>query len=121
MRKFLLSAFVLLFTPSVFAFSGNDLLQRLIKHQQVTEGRSFPADELVAASVSAAFGLGFVAGIFYILEDIDPKVCLPNQGGNNSQYAAVTKRYLDNNPNQLHRPAQALVREAAIQAFPCKR
>jgi hypothetical protein len=118
MRKFLLSAFVLLFTPSVFAFSGNDLLQRLKAHQQINEGRG---DGSIWQTGLSQFGLGFVAGIYFTLDDIDPKVCLPNQGGNVGQYVAVTIRHLENNPNKLHRPAEALVREAAIQAFPCKR
>jgi hypothetical protein len=118
MRKFLFSAFVLLVTPSAFAFTGNDLLQRLMTNQQIIEGRG---DHSFKQLVDSNLGVGFVAGIFFTLDDIDPKVCLPDQGGNAAQYTAVTRRYLNNNPNQLHRPAQELVREAARQAFPCKR
>jgi hypothetical protein len=118
MRKFLLRLLVLLVTPSAFAVSGNDLLNQLVINQQIKEGRG---DGSLGQLSDAAFARGFIAGIFFTLDDIDPKVCLPNQGGNVGQYVAVTKRYLDNNPNQLHRPAEALVREAAIQAFPCKR
>ena len=90
----------------------------MVAFQIITEGRG---DGSIKQQHDAAFSLGFIVGVFYTLDDIDLKVCLPTQGGNNGQYAAVTKRYFDNNPNQLHRPAQALVREAAIQAFPCKR
>lgn len=118
MRKCLFSVFVLLVTPPAFAFTGNDLLQRLMAQQQISEGRGDNSFKQLAES---SFGLGFVAGIFFTMDDIDPKVCLPDQGGNAAQYTAVTRRYLNNNPNQLHRPAQELVREAARQAFPCKR
>jgi len=118
MRKFLFSVFVLLVTPSAFAYSGNDLLQGLVMQQQVSEGR---IDGSAKQTADTFFVMGFISASFSTLNDIHPKVCLPNQGGNISQFAAVTRRYLNNNPNQLHRPAHVLVREAAIQAFPCTR
>jgi hypothetical protein len=118
MRKFLFSVFVLLVTPSAFAFTGNDLLSRMVVIQIINEGRG---DGSLRQTADSSFAQGFIAGIFFTLDDIDLKVCLPNPGGNVGQYVAVTKRYLENNPNQLHRLAHVLVREAAIQAFPCKR
>jgi len=110
-------AIVLANSQTVLAFSGNQLIEQLKLHQQITDGR-IKAGE--STSVEAAFALGFVSGIFFVLNDIDSRVCLP-AGGINTQYMSVTQRFLENNPNQLHRPAQSLVREAAIQAFPCKR
>jgi len=116
MRKFLFSAFVLLFTPSAFAFSGNDLLHQLIQFQRINEGHG---DGSLKQTADTHFAGGFVAGIFFTLGDTDSKVCLPKQGGHLGQYTAVTRQYLSKNPYELNRPAHVLVLEAAQQAFPC--
>jgi hypothetical protein len=44
--------------------------------------------------------------------------CLP-QEGTNGQYVQVFVKYLDDHPEELHRPAALLLVESLVKAFPC--
>ena len=112
MKKLLL-ALCLFASGDALAVNGNYLMERLQAHKLVVEGRG-------SDFADAGYANGFVAGVMFTLERIDPKVCLP-RGHNLAQLLAVTRRYFENNPAQLHGDAAELVREAAMQAFPCKR
>ena len=114
MKKLFL-AFCLLASGDALAVNGNYLMEHLRADKLVKEGRANEGDFL-----DAGFASGFVAGAMFTLDNVDPKVCLP-PGHNIGQLVAVTRRYFESNPAQLHRDAAVLVREAAIQAFPCKR
>lgn len=114
MKKFFL-ALCLFASGDALALNGNNLMDYLRAEKMVDEGRANQGDFL-----DGGFALGFVAGAMFTLHSVDPKVCLPS-GHNAKQLVAVTRRYFENNPAQLHREAAVLVREAAIQAFPCKR
>lgn len=114
MKKLFL-ALCLLASGDALAVNGNKLMDYLRADKLVNEGRANEGDFL-----DGGFALGFVAGAMFTLDSVDSKVCLPG-GHNIGQLVAVTRRYFENNPSQLHRDAAALVREAAVQAFSCKR
>lgn len=112
MKKLFL-ALCLLASGDALAVNGNYLMERLQAAKLVAEGRG-------SDFTDAVYAIGFVTGAMFTLNNVDPKVCLPS-GHNASQLVAVTRLYFENNPSQLHRNASELVREAAMQAFPCKR
>lgn len=69
---------------------------------------------------------GFVAGVIDQAE-LDARVgrasrmfCLPS-GVTVGQITDVTRKFLRNNPEILHRPAVALIILAMTDAFPCRR
>jgi len=115
MKELIFSLCCLVVSGNAFAFTGNDLMEKLLAHKLVVEGQGSVKD-----FVPTGFAQGFVSGVMFTLDEIDSKVCLP-RGHNVGQLLAVTQRYFENNPAKLHRDAAELVREAAIQAFPCKR
>ena len=64
------------------------------------------------------FCMGYIIGVadnrsFYI--------CSPGGSGGvtGAQYTDIVKKYLNDNPAQLHRDADVLVLDALTQAFPC--
>ena len=64
------------------------------------------------------FCMGYIIGVadnrsFYI--------CSPGGSGGvtAAQYTDIVKKYLNDNPAQLHRDADVLVLDALTQAFPC--
>lgn len=93
--------------------SGNGLLARAEAEERLLQGRQSGSDGLLAGHWQ-----GFVAGVAWTLDDIDPRVCLP-EGSTLGQWSAVVLQYLRQNPAQLHRPSQELTREALRRAFPC--
>jgi hypothetical protein len=118
--KRLFVLFVLAAMPAVVAAqqapslnSGNGLLARAEADERLDQGRARDVDLALGASWR-----GFVAGVAWTLDDIDPRVCLP-EGSNLGQVSAVVLQYLRQNPAQLHRPSQVLIREALQRAFPC--
>lgn len=111
--KRLILAFCLFASGDALAVNGNYLMERLRAHKLTQEGGG-------SDFANAGYALGFVAGAMFTRDNVDPKVCLPS-GHNVNQLVAVTRRFFENNPAQLHRDAAELVREAAMQAFPCKR
>jgi len=114
MAKTSIAVLCLLVAQAAAAFSGSDLRETIEAGRRVKDGHGRGAD-----FQHSAFTTGFIAGVFVTLADIHPKACLPEEG-NFGQYVVVTDHYLQSNPAQLHRPAQELVREAALQAFPCR-
>jgi hypothetical protein len=114
MKNVLLAVALVASTGQVLAYSGNELLERARSGDRVQASQEIPGDRF-----SGGAWLGFVRGVTFTLNDIDPTVCLPS-GGTVGQFAAVVKQYLEQNPAQLHRPAHVLVREALQRAFPCR-
>jgi hypothetical protein len=53
------------------------------------------------------------------LSSTKPVLCMP-ENGNNQQYMDVYSQYLQNNPQDRHMDATALMFIAFIKAFPCK-
>lgn len=95
-------------------FTGNGLLSRAEASERTADGRSFGTDAQMGSQ-----WLGFIAGVAWTLQDIDPKTCLP-EGATTGQVSAVVLQYLRQNPAQLHRNSHILVREALRKAFPCR-
>jgi hypothetical protein len=118
--KWLFVLFVFAAMPAVVAAqqaprlnTGNGLLRMAEAEERIEQGRSSAGD-----SFHAGTWQGFVAGVAWTLHDIDPRVCLP-EGSNLGQLTAVVLQYLRQNPAQLHRPSQVLIREALQRPFPC--
>ena len=118
--KWLFVLFVFAAMPAVVAAqqyqplgNGNGLLERAEADERIGQGRAARDDAWLGSTWQ-----GFVAGVAWTLDDIDPRVCLP-EGSNVGQLTAVVLQYLRHNPAQLHRPSQVLIREALQRAFPC--
>jgi len=94
--------------------TGNGLLRLGEASERNADGRGLQHDPFNSGTFN-----GFVAGAAWILDDLDPKVCLP-LAATIGQLNAVVLRYLRQNPEQLHRGSWLLVREALQQAFPCR-
>lgn len=115
MKKVLLAAVIAAWTGQVLAFSGNDLLKRAQADERLMDNRPMVGDFWVESGQWR----GFILGVAFTLDDIDPRVCLPKKS-NVGQYMAVVKQYLEQNPAQLHRDGSQLAREALQRAFPCR-
>jgi hypothetical protein len=115
MKKVLLAIALTVWTGTVFAESGNDLLEKA----RALDNLSRPQGEGARGQLYSGYWIGFIHGTASTLMEIDSNVCLPT-GSNNRQWSAVVKQYLEQNPAQLHRPAHNLVREALQRAFPCR-
>jgi hypothetical protein len=94
--------------------TGNGLLARADADERNRQGRGFGSDAINGGTFQ-----GFVAGVAWTLDDIDHLTCLPATAIL-GQIGAVVVQYLRQNPAQLHRASQVLVREALRQAFPCR-
>jgi hypothetical protein len=116
MKKTLFAVILMILSSRAVAFSGNQLMDYIRSSERVAQGRHDPKSN---DAIDAGFVNGFVAGVAFTLDDFSPKVCLPRTG-NVGQYKAVVAQYLKENPAQLHRGAEQLVREALERAFPCK-
>jgi hypothetical protein len=116
MKKTLFAVILVILSSRAVALSGNQLMDFVRSSERVTQGRHDPNGP---DSANAGFVNGFVAGVAFTLDDISMKVCLPSKG-TVGQYKAVVTQYLKENPAQLHRGAEQLVREALERSFPCK-
>lgn len=114
MKNLLVALAIAAFTGQARAFSGNELLA-----EARADEKSRVQDVTLIEAYRSGSWAGFVQGVSWTLNDIDPKVCLP-KNSTVGQSAAVVKQYLEQNPAQLHRPAQVLAREALQRAFPCR-
>ena len=115
MKKVFLAAVIAAWTGQVLAWSGNDILKQAQARERLMADRPVAGDTWA----DAALWTGFILGVAFTLDDIDPRVCLPKKS-NVGQYGAVVKQYLEQNPAQLHREGHVLAREALQQAFPCR-
>jgi len=81
------------------------------------------------SSFSGGFCAGFIDGVInsqWMWEASDKfhkqshflSLCLP-QEGTNGQYLQVFLKYLDDHPEELHKPAALLLVESLAKAFPC--
>jgi Rap1a immunity proteins len=99
---------------------------------QVTTGekiQSMCRAEMVAASGS--FCAGFISGVLeeqfmWTANDTlhkrthDFRFCLPEKS-TNDQILKVFVKYLDDHPEELHKPAALLLIQAMVKAFPCQK
>lgn len=101
MKRFaMIVALSLVFTsPSVFAYTGNELLQHF-------EG------DTAARNYASGFVDGEVAAL-----DADGSICVPKVM--NKQIRDVVKKFLQENPAKRHEPAVLLVLMAIAEAWPC--
>lgn len=98
-----------------YTFTGNDLLQRCNgPYSSETEKLAF-----------SNFCIGYIQGLQQMqhvvvgIRNVAPLYCEPTQSGTYTQLESVIIKWLNNNPEQLHRDARILVTKALIEAFPC--
>jgi len=97
--------------------TGNDLLQLGFHvERRINDGLSLnpAADREMLGNLNA-----FVLGSVLMLAHTDPRVCMPREA-TMQQHKAVIRSYLETNPTRLGSHATVLVRDAMLQAFPCK-
>ncbi len=114
MKKYPIVFSILVLSNQVEAYSGNELLEAVRAEERATQGRPNATDWQMSGFFS-----GFVLGVAFTANELSPKVCLPSTS-TLGQYKAVVAHYLKENPAQLHRGAEQLVREALERSFPCK-
>lgn len=97
--------------------SGNDLVQFGFQvERRINDGLS--QNTALDREIVGNFN-GFVLGSVLMLSHTDPRVCLPKDA-TMQQHKAALRTYLDSNPSHLAKHATVVVREALLQAFPCK-
>jgi hypothetical protein len=66
----------------------------------------------------SAFCMGYIIGV---ADNNSFLICAPGGSGGvtQGQFTDIVKKYLNDNPAQLHRDADVLVLDALKQAFPC--
>jgi hypothetical protein len=120
MKKILAAVLAMAAPHAADAFgisTGNDLVQLGFHvERRINDGLSQnpSADRELLGHLN-----GFVIGSILMLAHTDPRVCMPKDG-TLQQHKAVIRGYLESNPALLGRHASVLVREAMVQAFPCK-
>jgi hypothetical protein len=109
---------------TLFGGSGNDLLERC-SAPTYKVGDTVPAGELIRTARDNGLCVGYImgvsdAGLNYIVlaPNVKRRYCLPSEA-RSGQLVMVVKKYLEDNPAQLHLPAGVLTTDALIAAFPC--
>ena len=97
---------MLLGSPTSYAdYTGNNL----VEHCKDKE-----------AYFGSGFCYGYIAGVGSILSWASDsyKICVPD-GVTGGQVLSIVRKYLKENPESLHQPADMLVTVALRRAFPC--
>ena len=102
MKKLLLLFFCLISTSAVaqLQFNKGNALKEYCQSTNVYE---------------MGFCIGYVVGV---ADNNAMSICMP-PGVSQGQIRDIVKKYLNDNPAQLHRDADVLVLNALQQAFPC--
>jgi hypothetical protein len=111
-------------TLHFFGGSGNDLLERC-SHPEVRAGETMQVMELVKIAKDNAMCVGYIVGVSdqamgdQISAHAKRNYCLPSEV-HSEQLVMVVKKYLEDNPAQLHYEAEILTIRAITDAFPCR-
>lgn len=74
----------------------------------------------ISETYTEFFLMGLSSGLLNTLNLIDSKVgCMP-EGSSNQQHAMVIRKYLEENPKELHKPIYLIAFDAFIEAYPCE-
>ena len=110
---------------SLLGGSGADLLERCSAPTPKV-GDTLPATELVKTTRDHGLCIGYIMGVSDMALDylaFAPNAkrtyCLPSEV-HPDQLVMVVKKYLEDNPAQLHLPAGVLTTHALTAAFPCR-
>ena len=107
----------------LFGGSGNDLLERC-SHPAVRAGDDMQVTELVKIARDNGMCLGYIVGLSdqamgdQTFAHAKRNYCLPS-GVRSEQLVMVVKKYLEDNPAQLHYEAAVMTIRALTDAFPC--
>lgn len=104
--SFACAALVTVLSTGAHAFTGNDLRGWYVDYSSAN-GAVLPAEYL-----------GYIAGIVDTMQDI--AFCAP-ASATYAQLGAVTKKYIEANPEQWNVNGAALVMRAIGAAYPCKK
>jgi hypothetical protein len=81
-------------------------------------GNKLKTDMNSDGTYGKSFAMGYIVGTTEVLEDWG-KVCVAN-GVTQGQLTDVVRKYFDDNPESLHKPAYMLVYFALRKVWPCK-
>ncbi len=102
---------------------------------QTTTGEQIQSKCKESTNQTASFNVGFCAGFIdgviqsqYMWEASDnlqkrdhaPSFCLPKES-TNGQLLQIFIKYLDDHPEELHKPAALLLVQSLQKAFPCRK
>ena len=90
------------FSASASKVTGNDLLEYLNNDLDISKG----------------YVMGFARGVDYESIFSGELVCIPDNVPN-KQFILIIKKYLNDNPEILHEPADILIYSALMDAFSC--
>jgi hypothetical protein len=70
------------------------------------------------SGVNSSFCLGYIIGV---ADSLSINICAPGGSGGVTvgQFVSIVRKYLNENPESLHRPADVLAFNALTRAFPC--
>jgi hypothetical protein len=109
----------------VFGGTGSDILRRCSDVGVLKAGETVAPLRLVEVSKHAGACEGYIAGVSDTILSygsvITPKnrIYCPPPNAEMDQLIRVVKKWLEDNPSQLHLPAGVLVIRALGEAFPC--
>jgi|LauGreDrversion4_2_1035121.scaffolds.fasta_scaffold973333_2 hypothetical protein len=105
MKKFYLTLSLFLFAQSANAFyTGNELRTK--------------CNSEIKGSFERGECYGFIAGVVEAQSGVF--VCLPS-GVTLGQVTEMVKKYINENPAQLHKSGDIIVNSAIIKDFPCRK
>jgi|SRR5450755_2336230 len=112
-------------TITVFGGTGSDLLE-LCSAPTIKAGDTVLPTVLVKGARDNGQCAGYITGVndgvmgqLAAAPNAKLPYCLP-PGVNSKQSAMVVKKYLEDNPAQLHLPASLLTIHALVDSFPCR-
>jgi Rap1a immunity proteins len=111
-------------TLTLFGGTGNDLLE-WCSHPTIRAGESMQVTELVKTAKENGMCLGYIVGVSDQAMGDQASIhakrnyCLPAEV-HSEQLVRVVKKYLEDNPAQLHYEAEVLTIRALTNAFPCQ-
>jgi Rap1a immunity proteins len=111
-------------TLHFFGGTGNDLLE-WCGHPEIREGETMSLTEIAKTAKDNGMCLGYIVGVSdqavgdKALAHAKGNYCLPSEV-HSEQLVMVVKKYLEDNPAQLHYQAEVLTIHALTDAFPCR-
>lgn len=90
---------------------GNDLSKGMMEFNKFETGGEYNSSDF---NSYMSYTLGVADSTYNILW------CPESSKINTAQVAKIVSKYLNNNPEKLHRDASSLVINALMQAFPCE-
>ena len=117
MKALLCCAICAMCLGSALAYSGSDYLTACNLFLRARRGEAASS-----ATLNIGICMGYTSGVLETAEvfgSLGTRLSCVPEAAENEQIIRVIVKYLEDNPQNLHRRAASLIQLALLQAFPC--